>query len=372
VIRETRRARPCEDARVPARTVDLRVTRVRPLLSPAVLAEELPCPEELQERLAASRRAVEDALFGPDDRLVVVVGPCSVHDPEAAVAYADKLAPWAARLAGELVVVMRVYFEKPRTVVGWKGLINDPDLDGSYHINKGLRLARKLLLDVAKAGVPAGTEFLDTTFGQFYADLVSWGAIGARTTESQIHRELASGLSMPVGFKNRTDGDMQVAVDAIVAARHRHIFPTLTKEGAPCIYETAGNNACHLVLRGGRTGPNHGAASIADARARLRKAAVPEVVMVDCSHDNSGRDPTRQPLVAGDIAGQIAAGERALRGVMLESHLVGGRQDLGPRASLVFGKSVTDACLGFDDTVPVLQRLAEAVARGREVRQASG
>jgi 3-deoxy-7-phosphoheptulonate synthase len=353
---------------VPARTIDVRVERIRPLLSPAVLAEELPCPEDLQDFLAASRRAVEKALFGPADRLLVVVGPCSVHDPEAAVAYAQKLAPVAARLARELCVVMRVYFEKPRTVVGWKGLINDPDLDGSYQINKGLRLARKLLLDVARAGLPAGSEFLDTTFGQFYADLVSWGAIGARTTESQVHRELASGLSMPVGFKNRTDGDLQVAVDAILAAGHRHIFPTLTQEGAPCIYETAGNDACHLVLRGGRaSGPNHGAASIADARARLRAAGLPEVIMVDCSHDNSARDPLRQPLVAADVAAQIEAGESALRGVMIESNLVGGRQELGPRATLEFGKSVTDACLAFDETVPVLERLAAAVARRRAI-----
>jgi 3-deoxy-7-phosphoheptulonate synthase len=351
---------------VPTRTIDVRVERIRPLVSPAVLAEELPCPEDLQEFLAASRGAVEAALFGPDDRLLAVVGPCSVHDPEAAVAYANRLAPVAARLAGELLVVMRVYFEKPRTVVGWKGLINDPDLDGTYHINKGLRLARKLLLDITRIGLPVANEFLDTTFGQFYAELVSWGAIGARTTESQIHRELASGLSMPVGFKNRTDGDLQVAVEAILAARHRHIFPTLTKEGAPCIYETAGNRACHLVLRGGRaSGPNHGAASIADARARLAAAGLPAVILVDCSHDNSGRDPARQPQVAADVAAQVEAGERALRGVMIESHLVGGRQELAPRAALEFGKSITDACLAFDDTVPVLERLAAAVARRR-------
>ncbi len=351
---------------MPTRTVDVRVARIRPLISPAVLAEELPCPEELQELLATSRRAVETALFGPADRLVAIVGPCSVHDPEAAVAYAHRLAPVAARLGGELVVLMRVYFEKPRTVVGWKGLINDPDLDGSYQINKGLRLARKLLLDVTRVGLPVATEFLDTTFGQFYAELVSWGAIGARTTESQIHRELASGLSMPVGFKNRTDGDLQVAVEAIQAAGHRHTFPTLTKEGAPCIYETAGNRTCHLVLRGGRSsGPNHGAASIADARARLRKAGLPEVILVDCSHDNSGRDPSRQAQVAAEVAAQIEAGETALRGVMIESHLVGGRQELGPRAGLEFGKSITDACLAFDETVPLLERLAAAVARRR-------
>jgi 3-deoxy-7-phosphoheptulonate synthase len=349
---------------MPARTIDLRVSRVRPLLSPAVLAEELPCPPDLEEALAARRRAIEAALFGGDDRLVVVVGPCSVHDPAAAVAYAERLAPVAARLARDVLVVMRVYFEKPRTVVGWKGLINDPDLDGSYHINKGLRLARRLLLDVGAAGLPAASEFLDTTFGQFYAELVSWGAIGARTVESQVHRELASGLSMPVGFKNRTDGDMQVAIDAIQAARHHHIFPTLTKEGAPCIYETTGNEACHIVLRGGRgSGPNHGAAAIAEARARLRKAGLPEVVMVDLSHDNSGRDPARQPAVAEDVARQLEAGEPALRGVMLESHLVGGRQDLGPR--LTFGQSITDACLAFDETVPVLERLAEATAARR-------
>jgi 3-deoxy-7-phosphoheptulonate synthase len=354
---------------MPTRTDDLRVKRVLPLISPAVLAEELPCSDAAQEFVMASRRAIEAALFGPDDRLVAIVGPCSVHDPAAAVAFAERLAPIAVRMASDLVIVMRVYFEKPRTVVGWKGLISDPDLDGTHRINRGLRLARKLLLDVADVGLPAGTEFLDTTFGQFYADLVSWGAIGARTTESQIHRELASGLSMPVGFKNRTDGDVQVAVDAVLTARHRHFFPTLTKEGAPAIYETYGNQACHLVLRGGRvTGPNHGPEFVAEARGRLRTAGLPEAVMIDCSHDNSGKDASRQPAVADDVVRQIEAGDRTIRGVMLESHLVAGRQDLG--GPLVFGQSVTDACLSLDDTVPVLERLAAGVRARRAAPRA--
>jgi 3-deoxy-7-phosphoheptulonate synthase len=263
---------------------------------------------------------------------------------------------------------MRVYFEKPRNVVGWKGLINDPGLDGSFQINRGLRLARKLLLDVTAEGLPIATEFLDTTLGQYYADLISWGAIGARTTESQIHRELASGLSMPVGFKNRTDGDLQVAVDAILSARHPHSFPSLTHEGAPAVLTTSGNDHGHLVLRGGsRSGPNFAAEHIEHAVALLQKAAVPSAVLVDCSHANSGKRYDQQPAVAHDVAGQIAAGQRAIIGVMLESHLVAGSQSLVNGQALTYGQSITDGCLAFDDVVPVLEELAQAVRSRRQI-----
>jgi 3-deoxy-7-phosphoheptulonate synthase len=263
-------------------------------------------------------------------------------------------------------VVMRVYFEKPRTVVGWKGLINDPGLDGSFQINRGLRLARQLLLDVTEVGLPIATEFLDTTLGQYYADLISWGAIGARTVESQIHRELASGLSMPVGFKNRTDGDLQVAVDAILSAQHPHCFPSLTHQGAPAVLTTSGNEHGHLVLRGGsRVGPNFEAAHIAEAKALLKQAGVPEAILVDCSHANSGKRFERQPAVADNLARQIAAGERAIIGVMLESHLVGGTQKVEAGQPLTYGQSITDGCLAFDDVVPVLEGLAQAVRTRR-------
>jgi 3-deoxy-7-phosphoheptulonate synthase len=348
-------------------TDDLRITGQRPLLAPALLAEELPAEETVQRFVAHGRRTAEAILTGADDRLLVVVGPCSVHDPAAALDYARQLRPVADRLAAELVVVMRVYFEKPRTIGGWKGLINDPDLDGTFQINKGLRLARRLLLDVARVGLPAGTEFLDTIFGQYFADLVTWGGIGARTTESQVHRELASGLSMPVGFKNRTDGDVQVAIDAIRAARLPHWFPSLTKEGAPAILSTSGNPYAHLVLRGGsRSGPNFGDTAVRSALAALDHASLPSTVMVDCSHGNSGKDPARQPHVAAALAEQIAAGQRGIVGAMLESHLVGGRQELGPVATLEYGKSITDGCLALSDTIPVLDTLAAAVRRRRQ------
>ncbi|MFT3829491.1 MAG: 3-deoxy-7-phosphoheptulonate synthase [Opitutaceae bacterium] len=345
---------------------DLRITGQRPLLAPAILFEELPADDVVQRYVAQSRRTTEAILTGADDRLLVVVGPCSVHDPVAALDYARQLQPVAKRLAADLFVMMRVYFEKPRTIGGWKGLINDPDLDGSFKINKGLRLARRLLLEVAQTGLPAGTEFLDTIVGQYFADLVTWGGIGARTTESQVHRELASGLSMPVGFKNRTDGDVQVAVDAIRAARLPHWFPSLTKEGAPAILSTSGNPHGHLVLRGGtRSGPNFGHSAVGSALGLLASAGLPTAVMIDCSHGNSGKDPARQPQVAAALAEQIAAGQRGIVGAMLESHLVGGRQELGPLASLEYGKSITDGCLSFADTLPVLNTLATAVRRRR-------
>jgi len=340
-------------------TDDLRISRVRPLLAPAILAEEIPVTPEGGECVIAARRAIEAILSGRDARLLAIVGPCSIHDPQAALEYAGKLRTLAESVRERIFVVMRVYFEKPRTVVGWKGLINDPHLDGTYRINEGLRLARRLLADLADLGMPAGTEFLDTTFGQFYADLVSWGAIGARTVESQVHRELASGLSMPVGFKNRTDGNVQVAVEAILAARERHLFPSLTKEGAPAIFETTGNASCHLILRGGTvTGPNHGREAVEAALAQLRAAGLPEVLMIDCSHANSRKDPQRQLEVLEDVVAQRVEGLEALKAVMIESHLVGGRQDVGPGA-LAYGQSITDACLGFDDT----KRAIEAAAR---------
>jgi 3-deoxy-7-phosphoheptulonate synthase len=337
-------------------TDNLRISQTHPLISPAVLEEELPSSSEVSALVDAARSTIRDILSGQDQRLLVVVGPCSIHDPDAAREYASRLAPLAQTLAGSICCVMRVYFEKPRTVVGWKGLINDPDLDESYRINKGLRLARQVLLDVAAAGLPAATEFLDTTFGQYYTDLVSWGAIGARTVESQIHRELASGLSMPVGLKNRTDGDVQVAVDAIRAASHRHLFPSLTKEGAPAILETRGNPDCHLVLRGGAT-PNHDAASVESAQRVLERAGLPEVLMVDCSHANSDKDPMQQPDVARSVVAQRRQGNDGIRGIMLESHLKSGRQELTD--SLTYGQSITDACLGFDDTEALLIDLAE-------------
>lgn len=336
-------------------TDNLRIVKSHPLVSPAILEEELPHSEIATEFVAASRQTIKNILFGTDDRLMVIVGPCSIHDPDAAIEYAERLKVVADDLEDQLFFVMRVYFEKPRTVVGWKGLINDPDLDGTFHINKGLRLARGLLRDVTNIGLPAATEFLDTTFGQYYTDLISWGAIGARTVESQIHRELASGLSMPVGIKNRTDGDIQVAVDAIRAASHKHLFPSLTKEGAPAILETKGNPDCHLVLRGGEQ-PNFDAASVAQAQRLLKDAGLAEILMVDCSHGNSGKDPARQPVVAQSVNEQRNHGNLGLRAIMVESHLVGGRQE--PGKNLVRGQSITDACLGFEETRELLEALA--------------
>ena len=293
--------------------------------------------------------------------MLLIVGPCSIHDSAASLEYAEKLKSLADEVAEVLFIAMRVYFEKPRTIVGWKGLINDPDLDGSYHINKGLRVARGVLADVAKIGLPAGTEFLDTTLGQFFTDLISWGAIGARTAESQIHRELASGLSMPVGIKNRTDGNVQVAVDAILAARQGHLFPSLTKEGAPAILETVGNPYGHLVLRGGsETGPNFGPEAIDDALGRLRRKNLPEVVMIDCSHGNSEKEPRRQIDVVESVIEQRGGGQHGIRALMLESHLRAGRQELDAKP-LTYGQSITDACLGFEETENLIRRLAAAI-----------
>jgi 3-deoxy-7-phosphoheptulonate synthase len=340
-------------------TNNLRITRIRPLISPAILAEEIPVSAPGARFVADARDTVAAILGGRDSRMLAVVGPCSIHDPVAAIEYAQRLRELADEVGERIYLLMRVYFEKPRTIVGWKGLINDPDLDGSYHINRGLRLARQLLADITALGLPVGTEFLDTTFGQFFAEFVSWGAIGARTAESQIHRELASGLSMPVGIKNRTDGNVQVAVEAILAARERHLFPSLTAEGAPAIFETSGNPDCHLVLRGGSvTGPNYGSEAVQAALTLLRARELPETLMIDCSHGNSEKRPERQLAVLDDIVAQRRSGVSALKAFMLESHLVAGNQKLGGGA-LTYGQSITDACLGFAETQRALRTLAE-------------
>ena len=349
---------------MPLSTSDLRIRATQPLLAPRTLEAELPLSEGGALLVAEARRAVAAIVTGADDRLLVVVGPCSIHDPVAALEYAVRLRDAARVYEGELLLAMRVYFEKPRTVVGWKGLINDPDRNGTYRIDQGLRLARQLMLNVAALGLPVATEFLDTTLGQFYADLVAWAAIGARTVESQVHRELASGLSMPVGFKNRRDGDVQVAVDAMRSAREPHWFPTLTRDGAPAIMGTTGNDHTHLVLRGGSAGPNYSPEYVRAAVALLERHGLSTRIMIDCSHANSGKDPSRQPAVAAGIAEQIAAGERAIGAVMLESNLLGGTQDY-QATPLVYGRSVTDACISWEETLPVFGRLAEAVRARR-------
>jgi 3-deoxy-7-phosphoheptulonate synthase len=347
------------------RTDDLRIRDIRPLIPPAVLIEELPVTRRSAATVERARAAVAAVLHGEDSRLLAIVGPCSIHDAEAALEYAERLHDESRRLADDLVVVMRAYFEKPRTVAGWKGLINDPDLDESYHINKGLRLARTLLLAVNERGLPTASEFLDTQVPQYLADLTSTAAIGARTTESQVHRELASGLSMPVGFKNGTNGNVQIAVDAVTAARRPHWFAGVTKQGVGAILQTTGNDTCFVILRGGtRTGPNHHARAVQDACARLADAGLREHVMIDCSHGNSGKDHRRQAGVAAEVGDQIAAGSSRVLGVMIESHLVEGRQDARPGAALVRGQSITDACLSFEQTVPVLERLARSRASG--------
>ena len=351
------------------RTDDLRITQVRPLLPPAILLEELPVTERASNVVANTRHAIAEVLAGRDSRLVVIVGPCSIHDTRAALEYAERLLPVAVRYQEQIITVMRCYFEKPRTTVGWKGLVNDPDLDESYHINKGLRLARQLLLDVNDLGLPTACEFLDTQLPQHVADLTSWVAIGARTTESQVHRELASGLSMPVGFKNGTDGTTQTAVDAVLSARSPHLFPSVTKQGVSAIFQTTGNDTCHVILRGGtRTGPNYDAASVADVCQRLRAAGLPERVMIDCSHGNSQKSHLRQVDVAAAIAAQIAGGSQAIIGAMLESHLVEGRQNCTSGRPSVYGQSITDACLSFEQTEPLLEQFARAQqARGARV-----
>jgi len=344
-------------------TEDLRVASNKPLLPPAILLEELPLTRRGKYTVVEqNRKIVKSILNGQDDRLLVVVGPCSIHDPVAAREYALKLKEFASReeIKSSLEVVMRVYFEKPRTTVGWKGLINDPDLNGACNINKGLRLARGLLLDIAEMGLPAGCEFLDTISPQFTSDLVTWGAIGARTTESQIHRELASGLSCPVGFKNGTEGSLQIAIDAIKAASHPHSFLGVTKQGLAGIVTTTGNSDCHIILRGSNKGPNYSTEHIAEATKMLKSANLPVRIMIDCSHGNSKKNHNNQPLVAQEVADQIKAGETGIFGVMIESFLVPGRQDLVPGKPLTYGQSVTDACIDFETTCQVLSNLAEA------------
>jgi len=345
---------------------DQRIERVEPLVAPRRLLEELPLSEQEAEVVLGGRAQVHAVLDGEDDRLLVVVGPCSVHDVDATLDYATRLSGRTAGWRNELCVAMRVYFEKPRTTTGWKGLINDPHLDGSGDVNGGLRLARKVLLGVLERGLPVGCEFLDPIMPQYISDAVSWGAIGARTTESQIHRQLGSGLSMPVGFKNRTDGDIQVAVDAVRAAAVPHAFAGIDWDGTPAVHYTRGNRDCHIILRGGRERPNYSAEAVADALALLRKAGLPERAMIDLSHDNSRKDPARQVEVAADVGRQLAAGNRAIVGVMLESFLVFGRQELGS-GELVYGQSITDGCLDWEATVEVLDGLAAAVRTRRAV-----
>jgi 3-deoxy-7-phosphoheptulonate synthase len=354
-----------DSTRDTTRIDDVRIGAVRPLISPALLQDELPVPDEVQALVERSRAEIANVLHGRDDRLVAVVGPCSIHDHEQAMAYARLLQQAAQALRDDLLIVMRVYFEKPRTTVGWKGYINDPRLDGSFRINEGLRRARRLLLEVAGLGLPTGTEFLDLLSPQYIADLIAWGAIGARTTESQSHRQLASGLSCPVGFKNGTDGGMQIAADALVAARASHAFMGMTKMGQAAIFETRGNDDAHVILRGGSKGPNYDAASVEAACAVLRKAGLREQVMIDCSHANSAKQHQRQIEVAQDVARQLSGGERRIVGVMIESHLEEGRQDLRPGVPLKPGVSITDACIGWAQTEPVLEQLAEAVRARR-------
>jgi 3-deoxy-7-phosphoheptulonate synthase len=354
---------------MPVRTRDLRVENIRPLLPPAILLEELPVSEAASQTVSRGREEVSKILWGDDDRLIVIVGPCSIHDPRAGMEYARRLRALADGVAADLRLVMRVYFEKPRTTVGWKGLINDPHLDNSFAINEGLRLGRRFLLDLAELGLPAGCEFLDPITPQFISDLVTWGAIGARTTESQVHRELASACSMPVGFKNGTDGGVQIAIDAVRAAAHPHRFLGVTEQGLAGIVATRGNPDCHVILRGGATGPNYDAMSVQKTLSALRDAGMPARVMVDASHGNSEKDYKRQPLVVKDVASQLAQGEMGIAGMMMESFLVDGRQDLRDPANLVYGQSITDACMGWDTTVPVLKELAAGVSARRKARR---
>jgi 3-deoxy-7-phosphoheptulonate synthase len=352
---------------VPHPTDDIRIERLAVLDTPREVIDAAPLPGDVSDLVDSARHAVHQILQGRDDRLLVVIGPCSIHDPKAALDYARRLAAARQKHFDDLEIVMRVYFEKPRTTIGWKGLINDPDLDGSFHINKGLRLARQLLLDINALGLPAGCEFLDVTTPQYFADLVAWGAIGARTTESQIHRELASGLSCPIGFKNGTSGDVKIAADAVQAAMRPHHFLAVTKDGRAAIATTSGNKDAHVVLRGGAE-PNYDAAGIAAACAVLKNDGLPERVMVDSSHANSRKNYANQPAVIEDIAAQLAAGEARIMGVMIESHLVAGRQDLIDGKAQTYGQSITDACMDWETSVSVLDTLAQGVRARRNAK----
>ena len=349
------------------RTDDLRIRDIRELTTPEYLMREHPCTERVSATVTAARQSLHRILHGQDDRLAVVIGPCSIHDIDSALEYARRLAEQRERLQGALEIIMRVYFEKPRTTVGWKGLINDPGLDGSFQINRGLKLARGLLLDINQLGLPAGCEFLDMITPQYIADFVAWGAIGARTTESQVHRELASGLSCPVGFKNGTDGNVKIAVDAVQAAAQPHHFLAVTKQGRSAIATTAGNPDCHIILRGGKT-PNYDAASVEAAWKVGAGTGISTCMMIDASHGNSSKRYENQPGVVDAIAQQIEAGDRRVGGLMVESHLVAGRQDLVPGKPLVYGQSITDACIDWDTSIRVLDRLAQAVERRRALR----
>jgi len=349
-------------------TDDLRIREIKELVPPAHVFKEYPVSNRAAQTTFSARQAIHRILHGADDRLLVVIGPCSIHDVDLAMDYARRLTQAAAQYADDLVVVMRVYFEKPRTTVGWKGLINDPRLDNTFRINEGLRLARKLLLDINELDLPCATEFLDTITPQYTADLIAWGAIGARTTESQVHRELASGLSCPVGFKNGTDGNMRIAVDAIRSANSPHHFLSVTKTGHTAIVSTVGNEDCHVILRGGKA-PNYDAASVEVACQEIAQAGLAARLMIDFSHGNSSKQYKRQLDVCASVAGQIAAGDERITGVMVESHLLEGRQDLSPEQPLTYGQSITDACLGWDDSVSVLDQLAAAV-RARRIAEA--
>jgi 3-deoxy-7-phosphoheptulonate synthase len=347
-------------------TDDVRIADIRSLISPEIVMHDISVSEHAFQQIAHYRRQAEDVILRRDDRILVVVGPCSIHDEKAALEYAALIREEARRHEKDLAIIMRVYFEKPRTTVGWKGYINDPGLDETYDINRGLRLARQLLAKLTDMGLACGTEFLDTISPQYVADLVTWGAIGARTVESQVHRELASGLSMPVGFKNGTGGGIGIAIDAIRAARGSHHFLSVTKQGVAAIVQTTGNDSCHIILRGGKSGSNYDAAIVAEVSALLEKAGLVPTIMIDCSHGNSNKDHRNQPLVAAEVASQIRAGNKAITGVMLESHLVEGRQDVKPGCDLVFGQSITDACIDWDATRAVLDNLADAVRDRRK------
>ena len=347
------------------KTDDLRITGLQEVMAPETLLSDVKVSDLGRQTIFETRNAIHSILTGKDDRVLVIVGPCSVHDPKAALEYAERLKQQRELHEKDLLIVMRVYFEKPRTTVGWKGLINDPNLDNSYEINKGLCLARQLLVDINGLGVPAGTEFLDLITPQYLADLISWGAIGARTTESQVHRELASGLSSPVGFKNGTDGTLKVAIDALGSASQPHSFLSLTKQGKSAIFTTTGNDDVHVILRGGKK-PNYDADSVEETAKQLRAAKLPEKLMIDASHANSEKKFERQIDVNKNIAEQIATGDKRIMGIMLESHLVEGRQDVADASDLTYGQSITDACISWESTVPALQLLADAVQQRRE------